>query len=272
MTKLLEHSTKVAGFSWATAQATGSAHIECDTPCQDALAVMTTIGADGHCWLVAAVADGAGSVPFADIGANYAARTFVAALAHSLAGEVDPCLTRHLVAAAALARFELELMAEIEGHEPRDYATTLLGCISNGTTSAFLQIGDGAIVIGPPWRVVLTPQRGEYVNESVFLTCPGGLGNAGLAMIEEPIGTIVLLTDGLEGLSIKSATLEPHTPFFDFVRDALMAAPSRDGIMEVSERLAALVESPTIRDRTDDDVTIIAIQSSANRCPAGDQP
>lgn len=233
----------------------------------------TTIGTDGRRWLIAAVGDGAGSAPFAEIGATNAVEIFVSALAHSLAEEVEPNLAQHLVAAATLARFELELTAEVEGHQPGDFATTLLGCISNGTTSAFIQIGDGAIVIGPPWRVVLTPQRGECVNEAIFLTCQGGVENAALAVIDEPIGIIVLETDGLESLSVKAATLEPHAPFFDFVCDALQQSSGvaiTGADVPASERLATLLDSATIRDRTDDDVTIVAIQMG--RPSHGGQP
>ncbi len=57
-------------LTWAAAQATGNAHIAETLPLQDAKALQLIEDADGRIWIAAAVADGTGSVPLADIGAR----------------------------------------------------------------------------------------------------------------------------------------------------------------------------------------------------------
>ena len=54
------------------------------------------------------------------------------------------------------------------GHEPRDYSCTLLAALVDSTHAAFVQIGDGAIVVShgeeDGWSFVFWPQHGEYVQ------------------------------------------------------------------------------------------------------------
>ena len=159
----------------AVAQATGTSHRDQGCACEDAHALAYVAGADGKTWLIAAVADGAGSAAMAEIGAEAAAQLTVDALAELIGSSAAGTLEECLVTAATFALLELELMAEVEDRPIEDYASTLLVTITNGERSAFLQIGDGAIVVGPPWRLGLAPQHGAYVNETVFLVSAGAI-------------------------------------------------------------------------------------------------
>ena len=251
-------------LTWAAAQATGNAHIAEALPLQDAKALDLIEGADGHTWIVAAVADGAGSAPLADIGARAASAAFVKAAAYALRTVPKPDLVRIVFNAVATARIVLDRIAKSRDVPVGELATTLLGCITRGEETVVVQIGDGAIVLGQPWRVALHPQRGEYVNTTSFLTQDDWREQIEIGVIDEPVGTIVLVTDGVEELVVSPARLEPKAEFFEILSDGLRAshedAGERREARGVSEWLSGFLDSAAVRSRTDDDTSIVAIQ------------
>ena len=251
-------------LTWAAAQATGNAHIAEALPLQDAKALRLIEGADGHTWVAAAVADGAGYAPLADLGARAASAAFVSAVSSAVKVLPKPDLVRIAFNAVATARIVLNRLAKARKVPVGDLATTLLGCITRGEETIVVQIGDGAIIVGPPWRVALHPQRGEYANTTMFLTEPDWREHIEIGVITEAVGTVVLVTDGIEELVVSPARLEPHSAFFEYLSEGL-----RTSLAEVRERreasgvsawLRGFLESPAVRSRTDDDTSIIAIQ------------
>ena len=247
-------------FTWAAAQATGNAHIAEALPLQDAKALRVIQGADGNAWIAAAVADGAGSAPLADTGAKAASAAFVGALAHALKNVPKPDLPRIVINAVATARIVLERLARARNVPIEHLSTTLLGCLTRGDETLVVQIGDGAIVVGPPWLVALTPQRGEYANTTRFLTEPDWRDHIEVGQIAAAIGTIVLVTDGLEELVVTPARLQPHGAFFERLRTEFRQAEPHGEAVALSAWLAGFLDSPAVRTRTDDDTSIIAIQ------------
>ena len=246
-------------FKYAMAQATGTTHIEAGVRCQDAIRIATVTVSDGTSWFIAAVADGVGSAELAELGAHQAADSFVRAMAVTLSDALPGTLDMHLVAAVALARFEIDLMAEVDGRDAEAYGTTLLGIATNGARTGVVQIGDGVIVAGPDWRLLLEPQRGEYANEATFLTCAGWKDALQVRVIDAPLDTVVLMTDGLEEVTILNSG--PHADFFTFVRCALANAETTGEDRALSERLRQLLDGPSVRSRTHDDTTLIAIRA-----------
>lgn len=251
-------------LKWAAAQATGNAHIAEALPLQDAKALRLIEGADGHTWIAAAVADGAGSAPLADIGARAASAAFVSAVSSALRVLPKPDLVRIAFNAMATARIVLDRIAKTRKVPVSDLATTLLGCITRGEETVVVQIGDGVIVVGPPWRVALRPQRGEYVNTANFLSQDDWREQIEIGVITEAVGTVVLVTDGIEELVVSPARLEPHSAFFEYLSEGLRASLAdtreRREASGVSAWLQGFLESPAVRSRTDDDTSIIAIQ------------
>jgi Protein phosphatase 2C len=69
-----------ASFIWASAEAVGAHHRQKAEPSQDRLGVSVVIGPGDEPWIIAAVADGAGSTAYGGIGAGIAVATFIASV------------------------------------------------------------------------------------------------------------------------------------------------------------------------------------------------
>lgn len=150
----------------AVASVAGTAHLANSALCQDRAEVRFAEGADDDA-LVAIVADGAGSAAGAAIGAELAAIALADLAVDYLrrggpvAGLTKPTATAWIDAIV----YTLAARAERDRASLGDYACTLLGAIVGERAGAFLQIGDGAIVVGangsPTWSHVFWPQHHE---------------------------------------------------------------------------------------------------------------
>lgn len=246
-------------FSWAAACSTGAAHAASGIPCQDALTVHA-----GSCrgvpYLAAAIADGAGSASFAEEASKLAVRLFTEFIVEELPvygfGGLDDLL---LDAAFGVHRHLWRLAAD-RSVSPDEFATTLLGIVVTRNRTAFLQIGDGAIVTGPPWAIVFEPQHGRFHNESRFITDADAFDRLQHTIRSGPQGSIVMFTDGLEDLVLAPKTLAVHPPLFDYIA-AHLALPRRPGLHgALSAEIAEQMTSGAVRSRTDDDTTLLAIR------------
>lgn len=211
--------------------------------------------------MIAAVADGAGSADLGEVGAAIAAR---AAVERIRASETRPPLPVDDAAWALLlteglkaARTAIEAEAAVRQVETRTLATTLILALATPETIAVAQIGDGAAVAGDREGAVISltvPQRGEYADETVFLTSPGALDAAQVVVWRGTPAQLALFSDGLQRLALKMPEGIPHPPFFSplfrFAANASHAA-------EAQAQLAAFLRSSRVRERTDDDLTIL---------------
>lgn len=255
-------------FSYAWAQTTGTAHVLRGVPCEDTMGLTTITDKDGTSWLIAAVADGAGSASCAGAGSRIATESFIEAAGEMIltGGAVDlPALMR---AAAVYAQAMLHFVAEEAGHDLADYHTTLLACVSNGQVSAFLQIGDGAILIreqgstAPAWRLVFAPQNGEERNLTVFLTLPDAFDLIQFAVIEAPLTHVAMTTDGLQDILLHSGTLEVRTVLLERLKDALDANTEPGDAEAISAGLHAVLDSTVVRLYTSDDTSLLTVRLS----------
>ena len=236
----------------------GTSHRRSGLPCQDA-----------HGWrelpaggLLCAVADGLGSAPRADEGAQRAVAAALDALAAALtaapaapAASDEAAIAGSLRAAFAAARAALE--RDADPNPLRDYATTLLLAAVTPGWTAVGQIGDGAVVGHWPdgrLETLSLPQRGEYANETTPLTSPDALARLQVRVWPAPLRALALFSDGLQGLCINLATGAPFERFFAPFLQAL-AGPF-DG-EATGTRLAAFLESARVCARTDDDKTLL---------------
>jgi hypothetical protein len=219
------------------ASVAGAGHLARGIGCEDASAVEVTD--DGT--LLIAVADGAGSAARSSEGSTRA----VAAAMDALRSGADVCAVMHA------ARRALEPVTS--GERMGDLATTLLVVRAGVAGIETAQVGDGAVVVrcGDELSVHAADDKGEYLNETVFLTSAGWREALRVDTAEaSAVDGIAVLTDGLQLVALDLATGTPHAPFFapffSFVAD--------DGDVE---QLVAFLGSERVQARTDDDVTLV---------------
>jgi hypothetical protein len=236
------------------------------TECQDFHAVNVAAPVSGVEVVIAAAADGAGSAKRSLNGARQACHTFFecAQLAVALLGqELDFLYPDFALRTLEDVRARIAELAK-ESEEPLSaYACTLLGAIVSDHAAFFLQIGDGAIVYrmrddaAAGWRLALSPQRGEFANETIFVTRGDAERRVSVARIVGPVAEFALMTDGIEHLAVKTVTGEPHALFFEHVFAGLRAAQGIGVATDHQAWLEAFLASPQVCARTDDDKTII---------------
>jgi hypothetical protein len=242
--------TPLGRWQVAAASVRGSSHEKTGQPCQDA-----------YCWqplpgdiLVMAVADGAGSAVLGDVGASIAVQTAIDTLClqqNTPPGPASDAAWHGLLTAAIAAE------AQARAVKTRDLATTLILVVTTPHLVAVLQVGDGAAVVGDGTGTLMaltTPQSGEYINETTFLTSPAALQTAQGGVWHGAPRHIAAFSDGLQMLALKMPAGSPHAPFFTplfhFMATITEAAAAQD-------QLAAFLRSPRVRERTDDDVTLL---------------
>ena len=243
-------------WRYASGQSTGSSHEKLGKPCQDRMACATS---HADATLIAVVADGAGTANLAHIGAEIAVATVssVAQLGVRAGRDDYQDILRE---GAALARQRLVEAAREHKAEPRDLACTLLAVIVAPIGGGALQIGDGVIVIGEQplaWRWVFWPQKGEYANTTFFLSDEKALAQAEVAPLPDEVLDVALMSDGLEPLAMQFATRTAHEPFFRTVLSPLHAVDGKGEAPQLSNGLSALLASPAVRARTDDDASLV---------------
>lgn len=233
----------------------GTSHEKTRQPCQDAY--HWDILPEGV--LVAAAADGAGSATLADVGADVAARTAVDAIIQREAAlpEDDDGWRSLLTEALKAAREAIEV--EVVAHEvtERDLATTLILVVATPELVAAAQIGDGALVAGDVEGNVIgltAPQTGEYINQTTFLVSPDALNTAQLTVWRGAAAHVAILSDGLQMLALKMPEGTPHAPFFSPLFRFVAGMTDET---EAKEQLEAFLRSPRVRERVDDDLTLL---------------
>jgi hypothetical protein len=248
-------------WRYAAASTLGTSHAKLGTPCQDAHACEVVLSTTGKPVLVAVVADGAGSASRSQDGARLAC-DFVAAEVRAFcdAGGAVGDLSRETVT-GWLERLQAEIaaLATAEDLSPRDFACTLVAAVLGEEHAAFLQLGDGAMVVseGDDYAWIFWPDQGEYENLTVFVTDPQSLDRLQLDVCERRIEEIALFSDGLQRLVLNYQSRTAHAPFFRSLLSTVRAAGDGEDEASLSARLAAYLDSSAVNDRTDDDKTLI---------------
>ena len=242
-------------WRFATARVTGSSHLRAGTPCQDRLACVVL--PDGT--LVAAVSDGAGSAPLADVGAEVAVQTVLDEIRHGLK-DGRPDMNCALRRAALRAREAVLSRALEDGEEASSYASTLLALVEAPEGGAALQIGDGVIVVGggrDDWSWMFWPEHGEYANTTRFLTDDDAAEHLRVEAFPSALTDIAVMTDGLEPLALHYATHTVHGPFFRGMFQPLLESDGSAELNHLSVSLEHFLASERVRMRTDDDMSLI---------------
>ena len=237
----------------------GLSHQKQGLPCQDALKYRCL---PGGIFLVT-LADGAGSAIHAELGAQAAVQASVDWLIASLENDqpIECCeWTEVIWESFQNARTALEKLGE-ENDEPlRSFATTLTCLVATPERLVVGQLGDGAVVAAGEkgdLNTVTTLQRGEYANETNFLTQDQALDLVAIQVIDEQVQALAVMSDGLTRLALKRPNNEPHTPFFKplfaFVESSATSSDPAQG----NEALMEFLASPRVCERTDDDKALV---------------
>jgi hypothetical protein len=255
------------GWRYVCASVTGVAHLAGGTDCQDACAAQLLSAPASEPVLVLVAADGAGSAARSRAGAELACRTLLAECAARLTDTAAMDWARtDAEALLQSVRTALAQQAADAGLPVREFACTLLGAVVATDHALFLQIGDGAIVIGAEgdYRPVFWPQTGEYANETHFATDPDAVDHLEWIALTEPVAEIALLTDGLQLLALHYRERQAHAPFFRPLFQRLREYPEPGCPAMLATALERFLASPAVNQRTHDDKTLIL----ATRPPA----
>jgi hypothetical protein len=157
--------------------------------------------------------------------------------------------------------YRLSLRAEADGYQCQDYACTLLGAIVGEHATAFVQIGDGAMVVprraGDGWEYVFWPQHGEFANTTNFVTSDNALEALDFELTAGPLNEIAIFTDGLENLVLHNAGKAVHAPFFDSMFRSVRQSTASGRDVALCRDLEKYLATPVIAERTSDDKTLI---------------
>lgn len=228
----------------------GTKHVKNGAPCQDA-----------HHWLVhesgvliVAVADGAGSAALSQFGSSIAVRAVVDYLAdlitHSVPIDQSAMTTSFQIVREAIAEEASKL-----GAEARALACTLCVVLIAEDFCIQANVGDSAAIfklMNGEVRAIVAPFKGEYANETAFVTDSSWLDNLVVARIEEAVMSVMVATDGLMDWSLRGLTVTSS-----FVLPILNFASTEGSEEERLQQLNTFLGSPLVTSRVDDDVTLV---------------
>jgi hypothetical protein len=237
----------------------GLSHQKQGLPCQDALKYLCLPGGI----LLMALADGAGSAKHAELGAQTAVEASVGWLVTCLEKEqpIECCEWAEVIwETFQNARTALERLGQEHDEPLRSFATTLTCLVATSERLIVGQLGDGAVVAVDEdngIRTVTTLQRGEYANETNFLTQEQALDLVVIQVIDEQVRALAMMSDGLTRLALKRPDNEPHPPFFKPLFAFVESSASSDDPAQANHALMEFLTSPRVCERTDDDKALV---------------
>jgi serine/threonine protein phosphatase PrpC len=201
---------RVAGVSTI-----GTSHKQSGAECQDTWTISQAIIPAGFEVVTAVcVSDGAGSAEKAFAGAKLTAFAVSNWLCEHFPSALS--LSQNQIGKACLAKVRrlVRRAAERAGYSPNEYAATLVAvCVGSNGAWLALHLGDGGIVgeFANQVLVVSPPEKGEFANESWFVTSEGALEHLrvyGSPFNQEfckPTG-FVIFSDGVENSLLNRRT------------------------------------------------------------------
>lgn len=249
-----------SAWEWVSASATGTSHLRVGKGCDDAGACIFVRGATENA-LVAVCADGAGSAQRSRLGSRIISRAFCrSARAYLREGGTVSQLSRDTVSDwLDDIRGRIVNVAAQEFLVPRDFASTLVGCIVNENEAKIIHVGDGAAVCriadSEHWEVASWPSHGEYASTTYFVTDdPEPFFQ--LNTIDGRITDLAVFTDGIEHMVLDFSSNSAFPPFFNRMFSALKSEQVGKN-RSLSRQLTSYLESSAVCERTDDDKTLL---------------
>ncbi|MEH2023939.1 PP2C family serine/threonine-protein phosphatase [Nostoc sp.] len=176
--------------------------------------------------IVGAVADGTGSAKHSDVGSKLAVETVLKCFSEINEFPQNKAFSQPLSKEEAEEVFvkivnqvikELQKQAEEGDYSVNDLACTLLVFVATPDWVAAMQIGDGFIVLRSQeseYKLLFQPDKGEFVNETTFITSTNAVKDMQVKVISEKQEFICASTDGLEKVAIRLSDWKPFLPFF----------------------------------------------------------
>ena len=249
----------------------GTSHEATKTPCQD-YADYKQYGD----YLIGVVADGAGSRRYSEHGSRLAVeatlRYFVEILEglrgkslftsqndaeyrfHNLIDQVRTEL------GTKAGNFSREYKEKISADQ---FACTLLVFVVFPEGIAAMQLGDGFIVVrdykSQEYDLLFSPSKGEYVNETTFVTSSRNDIKQDLQIIyrPNPVSFICASTDGLEKVALDLANNKAFPRFFIPLEKYIQNTHE----LEQDSYITDFLKSEQVNRKTDDDKTILLCSS-----------
>ncbi|HVN55427.1 MAG TPA: PP2C family serine/threonine-protein phosphatase [Anaerolineaceae bacterium] len=245
-----------APWKVVSAAVAGTSHVRLGIPCQDAAGILQLPNG----YLIVALADGAGSARLSEQGAQLAVEKALAALESRVGlwpagttGDWEGALR----AAFQRARLALRRRARRLNEPPRELAATLTCLIAGEEILAVGQIGDGVVV----WKdsqgrlyQATRAQKGEFANETNFLTQDGALWRVEYYCAAQPASAFAVTSDGLLRLGLKLPAGDPFSPFFEPLFAFTSAAPAPEA---ATVQLEDFLASERVCARTEDDKSLV---------------
>jgi hypothetical protein len=144
-----------------------------------------------------------------------------------------------------------------------EYSSTLILLILAPEWTVCGLVGDCAAVVRDRSGDLISlcpPQRGEYANTTYFATYPQVLDWLDVRVLDVPVQTAAVLTDGLLELTMNVAENRPFAPFFAPLF-AFVAANEQEE--QAAAELAEFLTSERINARTYDDKTLVLVHRPA---------
>jgi len=244
------------------ASAAGKHHLVNNMPCQDS----------GHYLviedvLIGVVCDGAGSASEGQAGAEFFARRITELISDSVRcgrfAKVPPSGYRDcLMAIIREARSQMNEIAVSRQLSLRDYACTLVGCITSRDGGCLFHIGDGFAVYSRQTgeSVLSHPENGEYTDETYFVTDEIWEEHLRVTPIcEINRGCLIgLMSDGASPFAINRMRNGFYRPFIDPVVTFLSNATEQNGNQALKNVLA---DEKTFDITPDDKALLLALAS-----------
>lgn len=228
----------------------GTAHEADGSPCQDAVA----FACRGE-WLVAVLADGAGSAPRSDEGARHLVHTVTRRLADAAeAGAPEGGWEGEITAAIAGAR---DTLPTDEQNPPRHFHATAVGIVVGDDGGVLFHIGDGAgaALIAGTWDegTFSLPANGEFADQTFFYTEEGWADNLRFTPVIPPFDRVVLMSDGAAAFALAAGGRGLDPRFMAPVDRYLAGVDEETG----TRALAATLDSPGAHGVTGDDKSLV---------------
>ncbi|MFM6245333.1 MAG: protein phosphatase 2C domain-containing protein, partial [Dolichospermum sp.] len=104
------------------------------------------------------------------------------------------------------------------------------------------------------YQLLFEPDKGEFFNETTFVTSANALEEMQVQVISGKQGFICASTDGLERVAIRLSDWQPHPPFFKPLEEYLRETekPEND-----DNYINDFLNSERLNSRTDDDKTLV---------------
>src|SRR5262249_17729777 len=122
---------------------------------------------------------------------------------------------------------------------------------------AAMHVGDGLLLgrpAGGDLEMLIKPNRGEYVNETVFVTTPSPESHRQTLLRHQGFEFICASSDGIERLAVLYQDWTPPGPFFAPLEEYMLSRPNpQQGQEDVREYL----ERERLDSHTDDDRALV---------------